>query len=141
MLTAKLRLASPSEYNFIYGNWLKHYRSEIREQCPNEIFFKEHHKIIEAILKRSQVMVAHDQDDTDHFFGFAVYEKHEGCTILHFVFVKDTFRRLGVATKLLADLSEPFFYTHWTKRGVALLSKRISAFNPYLLFEGFKWQE
>ena len=65
-----------SDVSFIFNTWLKSYRkSRITEGIENPIYFSEHHKIIEELLKRCDVVVASASDDSSIIYGYLVFEK------------------------------------------------------------------
>lgn len=143
MLTAQLREFKPSDKNFIFSAWLRSYQQQFPKDCPKEIFYSRQHAVIEYLLGKSKVLVVSDMIDPDHLFGFMVYENHDDCSILHYLFVKEAFKGLKVGKKLYDTLKEPVFYTHRTGQGIRFLEKttKVRVFNPWLIFEDFKWEQ
>lgn len=113
----KVTEATPKHFDFIYATWLKSFRygSYFAKKIKNEIFFKHHHIVVENILshKDTSVLVASIEDDPDLILGYLVMAPK----IIHYIYVKDTFRNFGVARSLFksneTNLNECQF-THWT---------------------------
>lgn len=101
--------------SLIYATWLRSYHSaSLRTKTiPKDTFFREHHKVIDRILDRpeTKVRLAVMPDDPSVVFGWAVTE---GPDVVHYVYVKPSFRKYGIARALLSGISAPFTYTHET---------------------------
>lgn len=145
MNTWAIRDPKEADISFIYATWLNSYYSDSHyayynnDQARNcvrkTIYFESYRQIIDHILLDAKVKVACKQDDEDVIFGYLVHEPK----LIHYCFVKDAFRGLGVAKSLLesADNAFEFECTHLTKRLQPYLrrNKHIT-FNPYKLYKG-----
>lgn len=106
--------------DFIYSTWLKNYRygSYFAKRIRKDIYYKNHHAIVERILKDPKVRtyVACESHDKDFIMGYVVYIDTEPKTI-HYLYVKDNLRRLKIASTIIdkcgLDLNKCHF-THWT---------------------------
>ena len=99
-------------------------------------------EILQSIMGRSKVWIAANPADHWHCYGFIIAE--EGDTpeimILHYLYVKGTYRRMGVGGALLMELLDPekkLVYTHHTNYWFYILPKLAKAgfrplYNPYL---------
>ena len=130
----KIRHALPSDVAFVYSTWLNSYKrdSALGKSTRDTIFFNEYRFVVDYILNRPNVdvMVCCHPDEISVIFGYAVYEPG----ILHYVFVKEAFRRLGIAKALLTDARDAFeITTHRTSSGD--LTGHTLAHNPFLLFK------
>jgi len=137
-LNIQLRLADVKDIPFLFSAWLKSYRvAKAVESIHNNIYYAEHHKVLEHILQHFQVLIASDKSDDSHIYGFAVGGKIEGINTIHYVYVKQTFRRLGIASALLKHFEipqpTPFFYTHETPVGKSMAKKLNGIYHPYLI--------
>jgi GNAT superfamily N-acetyltransferase len=117
--------------SLVYATWLRSYQaaSPQTKHVPREIYFREHHKVLDGIFARSPtIKLATMPDDSNVVFGWAVTENDT----VHYVYVKPDFRRYGIARALLAHVPRPFTYTHWTWI-VRDLEKHLEkcAYNPY----------
>lgn len=137
-----IRPYEPSiDKEFVYANWLRKYKEQsyFAKRIRNVIFFKEHHKIIDHIMSKpsTTVVVASSKDEPDVNAGFMVYEKTAEIPTIHFVYVKEVYKNMGVATTLLATQSiDPnhLKFTHWTFVMNDLIQKYPGMlYNPYAL--------
>jgi GNAT superfamily N-acetyltransferase len=134
----KLRLAEESDVGFIFNSWLKSYRSSyFAKPISNTIYFSEHHKVIEKLAKTSEILIACNQDDPSQIYGYACAERVDGVFVIHYIYVKQTFRRMGVAKALLEsfdhDYSDAAVFTHNTSIADKLAAKYNLVYHPYLL--------
>lgn len=137
-LPVTLRRAEEKDISFIFNSWLKSYRtSYFAKSIGNTIYFSEHHKVIEKLAKTSEVLVACNSEDPDQIYGYMCAEKIDGIFCLHYVYIKQPFRRLGVGKLLLSsfdrDSEQASVYTHHTKLAEKLAAKYNMIYHPYLL--------
>jgi len=122
-----------SAKSLVYATWLRSYEASslAAKNIPRDVFFAEHHKVIDRILARgASVRLAVLPDEPDVVLGWAVVE----WPIVHYVYVKPPFRKHGIAQALLQDVPKPFTYTHWTHIMRELHPKLTGCtFNPYLV--------
>ena len=136
----RIRKAIDDDLPFIFNSWLKSYRfSHFGEKITNTIYFEDQHKVIDKILKTSEVYVACNIEDPSQLYGYIAVGEEEGVFVLHFIYVKHTFRNMGIGKTLLDavghDSSNASVYTHHTKVAEKLSSKYNFVFHPYLLFD------
>lgn len=101
-----------------------------------------HHKLLETLLSRGSVAILCYDDDEDTILSWACVEMFDNSLILHYVYTKQPFRRMGLAKKLLKklmDAEEPehTFYTHKTASLFPLedrLNEQGIHFHPYMLW-------
>lgn len=136
----KVRQAKSDDVNFIYSTWLRCYKhdSPLTKYTKREVFFEAHQKLLDKILtkKEIKVAVAVSKDDDDLIFGFLAYEPK----IIHFVYVKEPFRKEGIARKLIESQGidpNECKASHLTYSLLDLwTAKKITTeFNPYVLEE------
>lgn len=138
-LPIMIRTAMPEEHNFIYNSFIKSgYRSRTMEIIPREIYTLNQHDIITHLLARCEVIVAHQYDAPENLFGYLIYQKVDGVFVIHYAYVKQTFRNLGVFSSLLKAAKyyhtmTAGFYTHSTKAMQHIEQKFNLIYNPYLL--------
>lgn len=130
MINLKLRQVEAADINFIYSTMLKglYYGSEYYANVAKATFFHHYGEIITALLNKSEVAVACLPDDDDIVLGYAIYEP-EVC--LHYVFVKEVFRKQGVATALTGKANTSSV-SHITKIGNSIRKAKDMEFNPFL---------
>jgi hypothetical protein len=91
---------------FIYSTWLKNYKSTSlhAKKINDSVFFKNHHDLITRIMNKpgTVVTVAHAHRDPDNIYGYLAYETIEGKDVVHYVYVKGVYQRLGIAKALFS---------------------------------------
>lgn len=137
-LPIKLRLATSEDVSFIFNSWLKSYRaSSFAKGIANEVFFNEHHKVIENLVKTERVTVACSERDENQLYGYIVAGTIEGFFVLHYIYVKHSFRSMGIGTMLLNSFEHnpevASVCTHWTRVCDKLGPKYGFIYHPYLL--------
>lgn len=109
----------PEEKNYVLATWLKSYvigEADFLRHLDRSVYWSHHPRLIEAILERSEVIVAHPTSEPSVVAGWMCYE---GKTI-HYMYVRSSLRRFGVATQLLKESGldlelDPVFMSHRTK--------------------------
>ncbi len=138
------RLSSPSDMPFIYRSILmgtyhgnKYGKgNKVDPKAPIDFFssisqdqfMASYHKFLESLFSRQSinVSVACLSSDSDVILGFSVYEPG----ILHFVFVKPHWRRIGIASALIPKDTNTV--TGFTRVGDIIRRKKGLMFNPFL---------
>src|SRR5688500_4505941 len=148
-----VRPAKPSDIPLITSSWLKSFRGEEAkgkgqtfrpggfgsEGIPNRVFYYYHHKILEALIPNSILLVACLESSPDTILGWCCAQVVDTALVLHYVYVKFSFRKFGIAKRLIDTLIESeqppaVFCTHlmpYLKRKVRAMGWM---YNPYLLF-------
>lgn len=129
-----VRQALDSDAPFIFSSWLKSFRSsDFAKHLSNSMYYREHHKLIADILERSQVICAVSDEDESQIFGWICAETGGPVPVVHYVYVKQTYRRVGIASKLLSLVADgAFLYTHDT--GAAPELAKNGVYSPYFAF-------
>ena len=135
-----IRQATEADIPFVFNSWLKSYRtSQFASPIDNTIFFSEHHKVIERILRYYDVRIACSPEDPDQIHGFICAGYTDGIFTLHYIYVKHPFRRLGVAKELYDNFPKPenaaSLYTHQTRASLPIAPKYNLIFHPYLAYD------
>ena len=142
-VSVKYRKPNEQDLPFIYSTWLKSYRqTDWAKNMSNDTFFHHHKAIVKSILenKRTQVTLICDLDDPDHLFGYVVAEVIGQRALVHFVYMKYNYRKLGIISQTLKilgyfDPKQVNFITHLPRNYLSLKTKYNLDFNPYLLGE------
>lgn len=129
----QIRDATEADVPFIFNSWLKSFQSSARS-ISAPIYFEFQHKVIEQILKRSQVSVLCSASDPNELYGYLVHEMVQSVPVLHYAYIKHSFRRMGLLNILLAKAlnSKSAFYTHETLIGRKIATNKQLIYNPYL---------
>ncbi len=129
-----IRPGLPADHVFVFDSWVKsHFEySGAGRACPKKAYLAGQHRLIEAILARGRLDVAHPEGDEGTILGYLV---SEGERVGHYCYVKESFRRYGVARALFAAARLPtaFVYSHQTVDLVRILKsvKNDATFDPY----------
>lgn len=134
----QVRKATEADVPFIFNSWLKSFRSSVTaKSISNPVYFDFHHKTIEKILQKSDVVVLCDAADPSQVFGYLVHQDIDGVRVLHYAYIKFAFRGIGLCNLLLkeANISKENggFYTHDTHNSAKVLGPKF-VYNPYLAF-------
>lgn len=136
-----IRKALPNDVPFITNSWLKSYRDSREVQgIPNNQYFYHQHKLIEALVPRSIVIVAAMKSDPHIIMGWLCAEVADTALLLHYVYVKNDYRRMGIGSGMLRFVKEyeqpPAIITTHTTRLTRDLMKHEPVWfhNRYLAF-------
>ena len=103
----KIRDGTKDDLNFITNSWLKSARENVTEfsnfRIDGTLFWPSMKVIIDKALKRCLVRVAADSADQNHIIGYIVFDPYAEIRIIHWIYVKSTFRRFKVARALLTE--------------------------------------
>lgn len=125
MIPILIRPARLGDTPFILASWLNHYKnhSYFAKRIPREVFYSSHEKVVKRIMDKSEatILLAVDpakDDGPEVLLGFMAYEARDfERPIVHFIYVKQDFRRMGIAASLVIrsdiDITKAVF-THWT---------------------------
>ena len=100
-LPHKLRPFVEEDRNFVTRGWVSEMRrSGFARHVPSGVYWPCQHELVRQALAISATLVACDQSDENHLYGCIVYQPaHEA--IVHWLYVKGDYRRLGMASALL----------------------------------------
>ncbi len=124
------RRLEAEDLNFIYPHWLNSYRTAPFSQLMPAKYFKlEHKKIITSLLTKAKTIVAVDPGDLNLIYGFMTHETTDGYPVIHYLYVKEAFRGLGIAKALLSEIGihsrhNQVFTSHMTHIARDCLEKR-----------------
>jgi ribosomal protein S18 acetylase RimI-like enzyme len=136
------RPAVPTDLALVLSSWLKCYRfySNWSANITNDVFYREHHALLEWLLAKPsvEVLVCALAEDPNTVLGYLAIEEQHGQvrTVIHFVYVKAAFRGLGIARRLFQDARvnpTGCAYTHRTRANRWVDEKYPGLlYNPYL---------
>lgn len=136
----EIRSANKDDIPFVYSTWLRSYKhsSPVTRCIRSDAFYAGHQKILDSILSSEgvTVVIACDREDLNLIFGFLAYEPE----IVHFVYIKKPFRKMGIAKKLLESQKielNKCKTTHVTDEMLEMWTagKTNIEYDPYLLTE------
>lgn len=137
-----IRPAEPGDHAFIFRSWLmgayhgnragKGVRVPVGApgdylgSIDQDAFMKGYHKYIESMLTGATVSVACLRENPDVILGFSV----SSGPVLHWVFVKPDWRKIGIARDLVPQYIETV--TGFSRVGEVLRKKYNYKFNPFV---------
>lgn len=122
-----------SDKAFVLATWLRglRYGNDWFEFIAAEPYFRLYQDVIESILKRTDVKtsVACLKDDEDVIVGYSVYRYPDR---LDWVFVKNNWRKIGIAKSLVPSTITTV--SHVTDQGRRIMEKKYPKliFNPFI---------
>jgi hypothetical protein len=131
-LATHVRDMVDTDVSFVYSSWLKSLRPH--SKVLKYLFFLGQHRLIESLLARPGVSVGVIclDESPEVILGWICHE----FGIVHYLYVKSEFRRLGLANKMLQDrklTDDGVAYTHHTP-AVQFFNKINAVYDPYLLW-------
>ena len=116
-------------------------RGVARTPIPPSLSLYYHDIILKKILTKCTLLVACDPDDPDVIWGYVAFDAEN--PVLHFVYVKGAFRRMGIGTRLLrqfmnglfGDPLEPVIVSHRTESLFKAWPSVKWRWNPYRMFD------
>lgn len=142
----ELRDAREDDTGFVIGSWLEsHHRgSKLARRVRWADYRDPQRRICRRLLRRGVCVVACDPEAPDHLHGFALGERAGSRLVLHFVYVRQTRRRAGLASALVRELerrlsTRGITYTSETYVGEDVISRKVASgldarFNPWLVW-------
>lgn len=127
-----IRPFEESDRRFVEASWFESYLKALRlPELPFEIFKHGMNVRIKRLLAQSNVRIAAARAFPDEILGYAVIGTTHPA-VLHWLYVKASFRRNGLGTTLLkAHTREVLWYTHKpTREGHRFLMHHKLNFNP-----------
>lgn len=130
-----IRRATEDDLRFVRASWFESYRfGGFAPQVQFPIYREGQNSVIERCLKTSAVFVAYAAAVPDEVCSWACGEGK----LIHFVYTKLVYRRIGIAEKLVHHLIRETgpkrFHTHDTKAGRGFASCAGTVYDPYPLF-------
>ncbi|HRH25107.1 MAG TPA: hypothetical protein PLQ20_02090 [Candidatus Paceibacterota bacterium] len=136
---------TPEDLNFIYSSWgSSYYASTIYSKVITPKEFHHFHKPIrENIMAKPKAtaIVCVSTDDPTLILGWICVEEppESKAIIMHYIYVKEAFKKEGIATDLIhraIPKDKKILYTHRTERGGIILDRRRPHqfyFTPHLI--------
>jgi hypothetical protein len=133
-----IREFKEADTNFVISTWLRsYYSNQTGYKEKAETFYACHQKQIKKLWNSKDLLcyVAHDPNDEDIIFGFAVFGTDY---TLHYVCVKEIYKKMGVCKALLTKFykaRDEITVSHWTKDCAALKKLYKLNYNRYKFFQ------
>lgn len=138
------RSKTDDDLPFMVNSWMHSFRngSDFAKSVPTAIYNRQHSQVVKSLIGKSFSVIACNPEDHTQIFGYAVFQpSSERIAVLHWIYVKATYRRLGVASAIWKqalevadhDLKSPAAVTHLTHSFEWLGPKWNLIHNPYLI--------
>lgn len=130
-----LRPANGTELNFILSSWVRSFkRSTFAAKIPWDIYKERHDAAIKSIMvSGAEFTVACNPEDESQAFGWISFHRTPSMPVIHYVYVKEPFRRFKIATGLIQSVGSDFIHTHMTDKFMKMGLSGV--YDPYLFFQ------
>jgi GNAT superfamily N-acetyltransferase len=136
ILRLAFRIAIPDDIRFVASSWFESFRrGGFAPEVAFSIYQQGQGGVIDARIAHDDVVIATHPDIPDEICGWMVRARVPATC--HYIYVKQAYRRRGIATQLASVFDGFKEHTHETKVGRHLAAKIGSKFNPYSLL----WRE
>lgn len=125
------------DFAFLHSSWAESYYagSQAKQTLSPEEFHSFHRPIRERFFQKptATVIVCSPEDDPWLITGWIGVEVIPSAIIIQYLYVKDAFKRRGIATDLIkrAVPSRPVIFTHLTERAARILAKNQQLFHDF----------
>jgi ribosomal protein S18 acetylase RimI-like enzyme len=126
----EIRAAETPDMNFIMQSWLRAQRTHepFYKQIDKEIYYQQHGKLIDVAIQRSYTLIASPRKHPNIIVAYIVWENVGDNNIIHYIYVKGDYRRMGIAQLLMDTVkTDRLPVTSATRSFIKI------PFNPYLL--------
>jgi GNAT superfamily N-acetyltransferase len=134
-----LRPIEQGDLHLVLSSWLRSNRDgPIARLLPDSVYYAEEKSIVTALVQRVPVVVACNPELRDSVYGWLCGERLEGRLVVHFIYVRHSWRGWGIGRQLLGAMGyappEPIIATHVTRlyTGGRLSRSYHVINNPYL---------
>tara|TARA_R100000329_G_scaffold75986_1_gene65548 strand:+ start:259 stop:717 length:459 start_codon:yes stop_codon:yes gene_type:complete len=111
-----IRGIRPIDHDFVYDSWIRSVK------CPTKAVTAMTRHLIDKVIEDDKVLIYCDRDDADHILGWIAYGQIEETKLLHFLFVKKSFRGNGIGSEMLNEVypdtvrnrDNPVFCSYWS---------------------------
>ena len=129
-----VRPAYENDRAFILATWLRglYYGNSWFKEIQKDVFMQVYHGVIDNVLKSEHTIinVAVLNEDPDIILGYSVLNNQHLNPVLHWVFVKEAWRKMGIARHIIPENVDTV--TQLTTIGLKLKPENVK-FNPFLI--------
>lgn len=118
-----------SDMPFIYSSWSRSFYegSGAKKHISPQEFHGHHRPTIDKFFSRpyATVIVVHHADEPDIILGWIAVEVLETKLVIHYAYIKSSFRRIGLLWELIrrVDKGQPIIFTHMTDRFSRIMAR------------------
>ena len=147
----EFRLSKESDFNFIKNSYMKSFRNSFfAKKISSDLYNNYQSKLFDKMLSDSKCLVACSTLDANQILGYCIFNKNK--KVIHYVYVKQTFRNQKIARNLINEICSDSIYaiSHFPPFTKSMLINRNGyretqpkysqtftqlKYNPYILFE------
>lgn len=122
-----IRDIEPMDKDFLFDSWLKSWRTQrAAGVIPNNLYYTVTRSVIENLVGRgATIKVACSIHDPSHIYGYICFETMKnGDYVVHYLYVKDPYIKLGVADGLMKYIPTKPFITFAYKQVKDAVAKK-----------------
>lgn len=127
-----IRPFRPDDEALVFASWLNSHAPNRDMRISRDIYYQEQHALIRELMSTDTFLMAADREDPKLLFGWLAGDELPIGRVLDYVFVKPTYRRMGVARALLDEFGKVDAYSHAGPVSPRLLPDAV--YDPYLNF-------
>jgi len=140
MLKKHFRPLKSDDIGFVIDGWMRSYTGDKRAVRKKECV-ENHRELIKECLLNHSTIICCNPEDEDQIFGFMNYFELNDLFVLNYIYTKETFKRMNVATELFKQVGiedkNILFSTHLTESFKLFTeTKRLGfLYNPHFIFK------
>lgn len=129
----QIRNFHPTDESFIFDSWAKSFfeDSPFCKYLTHHEFQQQHIPIIGHLMRRAQIRILSEKASPELIVGYIVFQPYR----LHYLYIKEVFRGMGLAKKLIQFHEESLIrgsrVTHLTLHGRKLQKRYGFIYSPY----------
>lgn len=126
------------DLEFITASWLNHQRnSDFGKSMRKSVFYVEHSKLVKSALEKNQILISCSVENKEVIYSYLIGFAGKENDIIHFIFTKPNFRKMGIVKKLLEvfKVGNNLIETHKSKIKYYNMYDSCT-YNPYLFLRG-----
>lgn len=130
------------DLSFILSSWCRSYsESPNAAWVPRRVFMRVYHDYIERLLSLGQldVQLAVDPDNDEQIYGWSALSSG----VVHYVYVKQLYRTLGVANELIAGHCPGSLirHSHWTRACSYVVDRLVYEPHSFFTASAIEWMQ
>ena len=133
-----IRPPQEQDIPFVYATWLRSYHvdTDYIQMMRKSTYFENYRLVLDHILSSADTDIVCLKDTPEVILGYLISQPKT----IHYIFVKDAFRHLGIAEDLISKRfpeDQEITCTHATKSILPFLKRNtLINFNPFTLYKG-----
>ena len=136
-LPIHVRSMTEADVPLVMNSWLKSFRDcAATWGVGNDEYYATQKKVITKLLEVSSVAIACDPSDHEQVFGWVCWTPRNKDVVIHYVYVKHLFQRMGVARELMEVANPhdlPIYATHVGPASNDLKATVPHRYKPFIL--------